>query len=151
MREKRICPKFCKFFSADLRVKYQAQYRTECDLSWSNAHFGAGMNKYFDQHFSFNRSRAGQCFKKFKLASWSLSCNLGPLKSLVHAYSKTAWAKCLQRTRCWGTQDARLGKWRCFKLSTVTALALKWSRRPTWYSLRYLMGLLKPNWPSPAY
>ena len=39
MREKNICPKFCK--CADL--KSQAHYSAERDLPWQNEHYGAGI------------------------------------------------------------------------------------------------------------
>ena len=49
MRERDICPKFCKY--ADL--KCPAQYSAERGLPLSNGHYGAGINNFFDEYFHF--------------------------------------------------------------------------------------------------
>ena len=48
MQENDICPKFERK-CADL--KCQAQYSAEHHLPWSDGHYGAGINKFFDEHW----------------------------------------------------------------------------------------------------
>ena len=48
MRGKDICPKLCN--RAD--VNFQAQYRAQSHLQWSNRHYGACYNKYFGDNLN---------------------------------------------------------------------------------------------------
>ena len=79
MREKDICPKFCKY--ADL--KCPAQYSAEHGLPLSNGHYGAGINIFFDEYFHFMKL-FGQ---SWPVLGWPITAKLLIVEKLIRGLS----------------------------------------------------------------